>query len=115
MNFTSRIITCCTALFCSFVFAAENTGDSEEKNGWDVNAPPGDSRQIPIRTSSGTWMSLDVSPDGRTIAFDLLGDIYLVPIEGGDARSIDSGHSWSMQLATRVIRPTAEALASISS
>src|SRR5690606_7166744 len=85
------------ALLCSFAFAAEEDRDKDDRNDWDVNAPPGDSRQIPIRTSSGTWMSLDVSPDGRTIAFDLLGDIYLLPIEGGDARPIDSGHSWSIQ------------------
>ena len=30
-------------------------------------------------------MNLDVSPDGRTIAFDLLGDIYTMPIAGGRA------------------------------
>jgi len=42
-------------------------------------------------------MSLDVSPDGRSIAFDLLGDIYVLPVEGGEARSIESGLAWSMQ------------------
>ena len=42
-------------------------------------------------------MSVDVSPDGQTIAFDLLGDIYTLPIGGGEARSINSGHAWSMQ------------------
>ena len=82
-------------LFCTGAFAAEEK--EEEENGWDVNAPPGDSRTIPIKTTSGTWMSLDVSPDGRTIAFDLLGDIYLLPIDGGEAKAIDSGHSWAMQ------------------
>ncbi|HLU06002.1 MAG TPA: amidohydrolase family protein [Woeseiaceae bacterium] len=97
MTHTRQIIACCIALLCSFAFAAEEDRDKDDRNDWDVNAPPGDSRQIPIRTSSGTWMSLDVSPDGRTIAFDLLGDIYLLPIEGGDARPIDSGHSWSIQ------------------
>src|SRR5690606_13024049 len=89
MTHTRQIIACCIALLCSFAFAAEEDRDKDDRNDWDVNAPPGDSRQIPIRTSSGTWMSLDVSPDGRTIAFDLLGDIYLLPIEGGDARPID--------------------------
>src|SRR4051794_31414319 len=40
---------------------------------WDVNAPPGmTTRQIPIDVDNGTWMNVDVSPDGRTIAFDLL-------------------------------------------
>jgi imidazolonepropionase-like amidohydrolase/Tol biopolymer transport system component len=64
---------------------------------WDVNNPPGEAKTISIDTRSGTWMSLDVSPDGESIAFDLLGDIYLLPIAGGEARSIDSGLAWSMQ------------------
>ena len=74
--------------------AAEN---AEEEDTWNVNDPPGDSYSVSIDTSSGTWMSLDVSPDGRTIAFDLLGDIYVIPMQGGEARAIDSGFSWSMQ------------------
>ncbi|HWM28845.1 MAG TPA: amidohydrolase family protein, partial [Woeseiaceae bacterium] len=77
--------------------AAEDDEDAEEESSWDVNSPPGEARNIPIDTSSGTWMSLDVSPDGRSIAFDLLGDIYILPVGGGDARAIDSGLSWSMQ------------------
>jgi imidazolonepropionase-like amidohydrolase/Tol biopolymer transport system component len=90
-----RILALIAILFCTGAFAAEEK--EEEENGWDVNAPPGDSRRIPIKTSRGTWMSLDVSPDGRTVAFDLLGDIYLLPIDGGEATAIDSGHSWAMQ------------------
>src|SRR4051812_33694794 len=51
---------------------------------WDVNAPPGmTTRQIRIDVDNGSWMNIDVSPDGRTIAFDLLGDIYTMPIAGG--------------------------------
>jgi Tol biopolymer transport system component len=42
-------------------------------------------RQIAIDTRRGTWMSLDVSPDGKTIVFDLLGDIYSIPSTGGEA------------------------------
>ena len=80
-----------TLLPFSFSFA----DDAEEK--WDVNAIPGDARTINIDTRAGTWMSLDVSPDGSTIAFDLLGDIYTLPIAGGEATSINNGHSWSMQ------------------
>lgn len=71
--------------------------DEHEVEKWDVNDIPGDSREIDIETRTGTWMSLDVSPDGETIAFDLLGDIYTLPIGGGAATAVDSGLSWSMQ------------------
>jgi hypothetical protein len=46
----------------------------EETESWDVNAIPGEPRDITIDTRTGTWMSVDVSPDGQTIAFDLLAD-----------------------------------------
>ena len=65
---------------------------------WDVNAPPGmQTRQIRIDTAEGTWMNVDVSPDGRTIAFDLLGDIYTMPIAGGTPRRIAEGLAYEQQ------------------
>jgi len=51
-------------------------------------------RTLRFTTDEGTWMSLDVSPDGRTILFDLLGDLYTVPIGGGDATRLTSGMAW---------------------
>jgi len=75
-------------------FAAETAGEEDK---WDVNNPPGISKSISIDTRSGTWISLDVSPDGNTVAFDLLGDIYILPMAGGEARAINSGMAWSMQ------------------
>ncbi|NVJ85456.1 MAG: PD40 domain-containing protein [Algoriphagus sp.] len=48
-------------------------------------------REVKFTTKEGTWMSLDVSPDGKTIAFDLMGDIYTIPIEGGKATPITTG------------------------
>ena len=64
---------------------------------WDVNAPPGEWRDVAIDTDEGTWMNVDVSPDGRTIVFDLLGDLYTLPINGGDATCIREGIAWEMQ------------------
>jgi len=75
---------------------AETETEAEDAK-WDVQNPPGPSRDIPIDTTRGTWMSLDVSPDGRTIVFDLLGDIYVMPVGGGEARAIASGVAWDMQ------------------
>ena len=68
-----------------------------EPKKWDVSSRNVPGREVPIDTRSGTWMSLDVSPDGREIIFDLLGDIYAVPISGGEARALTSGHAWDMQ------------------
>ena len=65
---------------------------------WDVMAPRGATvRQVPIRTDEGTWMDVDVSPDGRTLAFSLLGDIYTMPISGGTPTRIAEGLAWEVQ------------------
>ncbi|MFA6072028.1 MAG: hypothetical protein WC810_25930, partial [Janthinobacterium sp.] len=36
-------------------------------------------------------MNVDVSPDGKTLLFDLLGDIYSVPATGGKAKQLTRG------------------------
>jgi len=53
-------------------------------------------RTARFTTDEGTWMSVDVSPDGSTIVFDLLGDIYSVPITGGKATRLIGGTSVDM-------------------
>jgi Tol biopolymer transport system component len=62
-----------------------------------VGVPPIATRGIHFRTSEGTWMSLDVSPDGKTIVFDLLGDLYTMPVGGGKARQLTSGVGFNRQ------------------
>ncbi len=54
-------------------------------------------RYASFTTSKGTWISLDVSSDGQTIAFDLLGDLYTIPITGGKATRLTSGMPHDMQ------------------
>lgn len=56
-------------------------------------------RKIDFGTSEGTWLSLDVSPDGKTVLFELLGDLYTVPIEGGEATRITEGMAFDSQPA----------------
>ncbi|MEM6879017.1 MAG: amidohydrolase, partial [Bacteroidota bacterium] len=71
---------------------------TQEEN-WEVNDPPGDWtwNEVNFSTSEGTWMNVDVSPDGQTIAFDLLGDIYTLPIDGGQAEAVRPGLAWEVQ------------------
>lgn len=65
---------------------------------WDVNAPAGAPlSEVSIDTAEGTWMSLDVSPDGKEIVFDLLGDLYSIPAAGGEARPLSTGIAWDEQ------------------
>lgn len=54
-------------------------------------------RKIEFSTSRGTLMSVDVTPDGRQIIFDLLGDVYAIPIEGGKAVRLTSGMAWDFR------------------
>lgn len=71
---------------------------AKETPKWDVSAPPGMTvRQVPIAVEEGTWMNIDVSPDGQTIAFDLLGDIYTMPITGGTPTRIAEGLAYETQ------------------
>ena len=54
-------------------------------------------RTLNFTTDEGTWISTDVSPDGQTLAFDLLGDLYVLPIEGGVARPLSRGMAFDTQ------------------
>jgi imidazolonepropionase-like amidohydrolase/Tol biopolymer transport system component len=73
-------------------YSQENKTDK-----WDVNNPPGGYKDISFSVSEGTWMNLDVSPDGSTIVFDLLGDIYIMPSKGGKATLLKGGLAWEVQ------------------
>ena len=55
---------------------------------WDVTLARGETREIDFETDEGTWMSVDISSDGRWIVFDLLAHVYRVPAEGGSAESL---------------------------
>ena len=80
-------------------FAAQATGQDKEKEG---AKPPEKltlavAETIEFTTDEVTWMSVDVSPDGRTIIFELLGDLYTMPIAGGTATRIMGGLSFESQ------------------
>jgi imidazolonepropionase-like amidohydrolase/Tol biopolymer transport system component len=72
---------------------------AQDQKKWDVAADLGAADTLSFDTSEGTWMNVDVSPDGRQIVFDLLGDIYLMAIEGapGGATRLTSGAVFDMQ------------------
>ncbi|HUF03486.1 MAG TPA: amidohydrolase family protein [Aridibacter sp.] len=71
----------------------EAKSDSDEKK----PLPLKPERKVEFTTDEGTWMTLDVSPDGKTVIFDLLGDIYTIPIEGGKATLVTKGMGFDAQ------------------
>ncbi len=79
-----------------FLISTAVSGEDQDEK-WDVNNPPGEKKMVDINTTTGTWMNVDVSPDGRWIVFDLLGDIYTMPFSGGEAVNITNSMAWDMQ------------------
>jgi imidazolonepropionase-like amidohydrolase/Tol biopolymer transport system component len=84
-----------TGLNPASLAAAET--EKSKPQAWNVNQPPGESYQADIDVTEGTWMNISVSPDGKNIAFDLLGDIYLLPVKGGEATALTQSIAWEMQ------------------
>jgi imidazolonepropionase-like amidohydrolase/Tol biopolymer transport system component len=76
---------------------AADAPETPRKPSWNVDQPPGEARTVNIDTRTGTWMSVDVSPDGQQIVFDLLGDLYLLPIAGGEAKPLTHSIAWDQQ------------------
>jgi imidazolonepropionase-like amidohydrolase/Tol biopolymer transport system component len=70
---------------------------AQEKAKWNVNKPEGPFKEVSFTVSEGTWMNLDVSPDGKEIVFDLLGDIYSIPVTGGPAKILRQGLAFEVQ------------------
>src|SRR5688572_10549620 len=73
------------------VIFASCTPDTESRPDEWINAVPSDAKHIRFTTTEGTRMSVDVSPDGERLVFDLLGDLYTLPRSGGNATRVTSG------------------------
>jgi Tol biopolymer transport system component len=90
-----RTLKTCLCVGFALGVALGKTGLPE--SGGAKGLPLEPERTIQFTTDQGTWMSLDVSPDGKTIVFDLLGHLYTVPVQGGVARRITSGMAFDSQ------------------
>jgi Tol biopolymer transport system component/imidazolonepropionase-like amidohydrolase len=72
---------------------AEKKDDKKKEEGLPLKP---DSK-VEFTTDEGTWMSVDLSPDAKTVVFDLLGDIYTIPATGGEAKLISGGMAFESQ------------------
>lgn len=92
MRFSS-IHHACLAILALTVVAAPALAAQATGSG----LPLSPERWARFTTTKGTWISLDVSPDGQTIVFDLLGDLYTIPVVGGTATRLTHGLAHEMQ------------------
>jgi Tol biopolymer transport system component len=86
----------------SLVFAAETQSANSKATPAQASAqketlPLKPERKVEFTTDEGTWIALDVSPDGRTIIFELLGHLYRMPFSGGEAQAITDGMAFDSQ------------------
>jgi len=84
-------------IFLIIAFASVVGLPQQKAETWDVEGDHGPSTMVEFDTDEGTWMSCDVSPDGGSLVFDLLGDIYRMPSAGGRAELLSGGVSWESQ------------------
>ncbi|MEX0287827.1 MAG: amidohydrolase family protein [Flavobacteriaceae bacterium] len=83
-------------LFTLQAFTQETVKERDSTKKATKELPLEPERNISFTTDKGTWISLDVSPDGSTIVFDLMGDLYTIPISGGKATQITSGMAYDV-------------------
>lgn len=81
----------------SMIADNKNAGDGDAKKDKKKGLPLKVERTVEFETNEATWMSLDISPDGETIIFELLGDIYTMPASGGEATVLLSGMAFQSQ------------------
>lgn len=87
-------------LYFTSSLIAQNNDDNQQNNendDWDVTQHRAESTDISFETTEGTWMNVDVSPDGEEIVFDLLGNIYIMPIDGGNATVLRESLAYEIQ------------------
>jgi len=98
-DFEQQLDCCSVPGFLPYATTVDTVEPDQEKKEWDVTESHGPTKTIEFTTTKGTWMSLDVSPDGQEIIFDLLGDLYTMPITGGKATRLTNGPAWEIQPA----------------
>jgi imidazolonepropionase-like amidohydrolase/Tol biopolymer transport system component len=84
-------------LFFAICFSVTYACYCQGNKKWDVNNTSAPYKEVSFTVNEGTWMNLDVSPDGKEIVFDLLGDIYLLPVAGGEAKPLRQGLAMEVQ------------------
>ena len=100
--------SCAVSLLLISVIAAAARGETA---GSADSLPLRPARYIAIDTDAGTWLSPDLAPDGKSIVFELLGDLYRIAAQGGAAEALTHGMAFDSQ---PVFSPNSHTIAFVS-
>ncbi len=89
--------TALLALSCATTLGAQQPAARAGGRAAEKPLPLEATRNFTLDTREGTWLSLDVSPDGQQIVFDMLGDLYMLPFAGGEATRLTDGMAFDTQ------------------
>lgn len=93
-----RVLTACASvLLIALPLVPAAAQRSEEWGSAKAELPLKPTRTASFTTTEGSWVSLDLSPNGQTIVFDLVGDLYTIPAAGGKATRISEGMAFDGQ------------------
>ncbi len=95
LAFTSMAALLASVAGAAPLLAQEDSQEAEDRERSGLPLEPG--RELVFDATEGSWMSLDISPDGETLVFDLLGDLYTLPVSGGTATRLTSGMAVDVQ------------------
>ena len=94
MNRVSRTTAGVVAASSLLLFAAAIAADKDKEPDLPLE---GSTETLAFPTDEGSWMSIDITADGQSLVFDLLGDLYTLPVTGGEATRITSGLGFDSQ------------------
>ena len=83
MNRLAHVLVAATMTWAPIAAQADSEKDSLPLEGA--------TEVLSFTTDEGSWLSIDVVPEGGSLIFDLLGDLYRLPIDGGEAIRLTSG------------------------
>jgi Tol biopolymer transport system component len=100
MHWKTKSILTCLSLFIAVglrsapFYQADQNDSTKDGQTTYKDLPLKAERTLSFNTKEGTWLSVDISPDGRTLVFDMLGDLYTMPVAGGKATRITDGMAY---------------------
>ncbi|NNE65408.1 MAG: amidohydrolase family protein [Pyrinomonadaceae bacterium] len=95
----SACFSACLLLFLTSAVFPQDKAAEKDKKKWNVLNPPFELKSVAIDTDETTWSSLDVTPSGDRFVFDMLGDIYVASMSGGEAQSLTQDFAWNIHPA----------------